>query len=92
MGLGLDSEVEKELEELRDDPQPVMLEMDKVTAWCLLSNLQLALRHPGNKGPSSQIARNVAMNIQAAICPEPESALARVAEQGWDERRIIIPQ
>lgn len=84
------NEVNDELEALRDDPQPVVLRMSKLSAWVLLSQLQLALRHPENVGPTSEIARTIAMNVQEALLPDPESALARLAESGWEERRIII--
>jgi hypothetical protein len=82
-------EVNAELEELKDDPQPVLLQMDKVSAWVLLTHLQLALRHPENNGPTAQIARNIALSIQEALCADPESALARMARAGWKEKRII---
>jgi len=84
-------DVNIELEALRDDPQPVALTIGKVAAWVLLGQLQLALRHPENNGPSSEIARQIAMSIQEAICPDPDSALARVAELGWEKRGIIVP-
>jgi hypothetical protein len=86
-------EVEAELEALRDDPQPVALEMDKISAWVVFQNLQVALSHPDNNGPSSAIARNVAKNFERALCPDPDSALARLARKGWkkvEETRIIV--
>lgn len=49
--------------------------------WVIMSMLQLALRHPGNIGPSSKIARGIVDRIQrlfAALDPE----LGRLAERG----------
>jgi len=85
-------EFNAELKKLRDDPQEVLLHLDKIAAWVVLCQLQLALRHPENKGATAEIARNVAMSIQEALCPEPESVLAMMAQSGWEERRIIVPQ
>lgn len=45
--------------------------------------IQLALRHPENIGPSSKIARQVALHIQELICPDPGSAFATMIELGW---------
>ena len=84
--------VNVELEALRDDPQPVALTIDKVSAWVLVAQLQLALRHPANNGPTSEIARHIATTILEGLSLDPDSALARLAEQGWQEGRIIIPQ
>ncbi len=92
MGTPSFDEVNDELEELHNDPQTVLLSMSKLSAWVLLGQLQLALRHPENIGPTSEIARTIAIEIQEAICPDPESALARLAENGWEKKRIIIIQ
>ena len=39
------------------------IELDLHSALCLVGNLQLALRHPGNKGPSAAVARRIVDGI-----------------------------
>lgn len=65
--------------------RPFILQTDALTAWCILSHLQLALRHPDNTGPTAQTAREVAEQIIATLT-EPGTALRQVAEMGWDAR------
>jgi hypothetical protein len=60
--------------------------------FAVLGNLQLALRHPGNKGPSTTIVRAFADLIQRALT-DVNSDLGRVCERGWHscfdvERRV----
>ena len=52
--------------------------------WAVFSCLQLALRHPKNTGPTAQVAERVTRQFQQMLAPDPESALAQVAEMGWD--------
>jgi hypothetical protein len=65
-----------------DRHPPVTLALSAMEAWCLLSQLQLALRHPANTGPTAALARQVAERLQAATC-RPGSALHEVAEAAW---------
>lgn len=58
------------------------LSIRPVDAWVLLSQLQLALRHTQNTGPSAEIARTFARRLQSLVAPH--GALAIVAERGWD--------
>jgi len=58
------------------------LSIRPVDAWILLSQLQLALRHPKNTGPSSEAAKQIARRLQSIVAPH--GALAAVAERGWD--------
>lgn len=59
------------------------LEMSGIQLWVVLANLQLALRHPGNRGPSAAIARGVAESLEGVVTRY--AAMARVAAMGWDE-------
>jgi hypothetical protein len=53
-------------------------------AWCMMAAIQLASRHPeAMKGPTLKVAVEMARHIQSVIATTP--ALARVAEQGWDQ-------
>lgn len=72
-----------ELEALKD--QPFILQTDAVTAWSLMSQLQLALRHPKNTGPTADMARKTARKIIDTLAP-PGTALREVAEMGWDRK------
>ena len=52
-------------------------------AFILVSQLQLALRHPHNQGASAAFTRQIANNLTDAIChyiPEARELI----EQGWD--------
>jgi hypothetical protein len=64
--------------------RPFILETDAVTAWAILTHLQLALRHPANKGPTSVVVRRVAQDLVDTLAP-PGSALREVADKGWDK-------
>jgi hypothetical protein len=50
-------------------------------AFVLLAQLQLALRHPGNTGVSSDVAREIAKKLQAHL---QGPVLEYVAELGWN--------
>ena len=75
---------QEEFKALCEDKQPVILELTKLQAWSLLGQIQLALRHPQNNGPTGDIAREIALGIQEKVAPSP--ALAEVARRGWDKR------
>jgi hypothetical protein len=64
--------------------KPFILETTAVHAWAIMSHLQLALRHPQNRGGTSRVAREVAEHIIDTLAPRG-SALRAVAERGWDE-------
>lgn len=70
----------KEFQELESKPV-IYLELSQLQAWILMSNLQLALRHPDNKGQSSKTAIEIATNLQNIVASE--GALKEVAEMGW---------
>jgi len=73
----------KEFAELDKDVQPVLLTMTKVQAWALMSQLQLALRHPENTGRTSTMAREIAETIERNVATTP--ALKEVARRGWHQ-------
>lgn len=56
--------------------------VDRRTAWALLAQLQLALRHPNNTGQVAELAEAFARSLQERL--GLTGALAAVAEQGWD--------
>ena len=74
----------EEFRNLCVDPQPIVLPLTKLQAWVLFSQLQLALRHPKNKGSSADIAKYIAEQIQKHVAVSP--ALAEVAKRGWNPK------
>lgn len=70
----------QEFAKLPEKPK-VTIRLFQIHAWVLLSQLQLALRHPKNTGKSSKIARDIAHQLQSLIATTP--ALAAIAEAGY---------
>lgn len=60
------------------------LEISPLAAFTLLSQLQLAFRHPGNTGSARLLAEDIARQLQKALCL-PGSALHEIAERGWHQ-------
>jgi hypothetical protein len=71
-----------ELAELLADTRPVTVRLSAIQAWGVLANLQLALRHPENSGPTGEWARQVALALQEIVAP-PGTARRELAEAGW---------
>lgn len=68
--------------------QPIVLDASGITLFMVFCQLQLAARHPSNKGESALIARNFAMEIQRAVCSiAPE--LQSICDAGWHEENDI---
>lgn len=80
----LEAQFVAEFKALAERKQNVCLEMKPLDAWIILSQLQLALRHPQNTGEAAQRARHIAHQLQAIVAPD--GALAIVALRGWDSR------
>jgi len=59
----------------------VTLTFSAVQLFILMSQLQLALRHPGNVGHSAIIAKDMAKLFQSIIAKDGD--LATIAEMGW---------
>lgn len=62
--------------------EPITLKLGADAGFFLLCQLQLALRHPANTGPTAQIIKNFALELQQRLvmqCPEAEE----VIEKGW---------
>jgi len=62
---------------------PLAVHINPYVAICVMGQLQLALRHPLNRGASAHVARTFADKLQAYLSQSP--ALAEVTEQGWHE-------
>ncbi len=59
----------------------IQLTLKPVEAWALMSELQLALRHPLNKGGTAKIAMKIAQSLQEQL--SITETLRKVAEMGW---------
>jgi len=79
----LEQQFKKEFETLSRRRSIVNLRLSTLEIWVVFSQLQLALRHPQNKGLSADIARKVAYRIQNKIAQN--GALAKVAQRGWSQ-------
>ena len=86
----LELKFKKEFEKLTRSRSIVNLRLSTLETWVVFSHLQLALRHPKNKGPSADIARKVAYRIQSKIAPT--GALAKVAQRGWSQEYDVVEE
>lgn len=72
----------RESERIQREGFIATLTLELRTALSLITHIQLATRHPGNRGPASEDATLIARAIQGAIAlRSPE--LGRLLEQGW---------
>lgn len=78
----LERQFSAEFAALSSRTQAIYLELSPLDVWIILSQLQLALRHPENVGESAAKARQIARQLQAFVAPD--GALAIVAERGWN--------
>lgn len=68
----------------------VVITLDAFTWMCVLGALQLAFRHPAYTGPSSDIVRNVAANIESEISLNERIAI--LLGMGWDPQFDVEPE
>jgi len=60
----------------------IILELSASVAVVLIGQLQLVLRHPANRGPSAEIVRDIAHQIEVHLGATP--ALRWLIARGWD--------
>lgn len=80
----LQDQVREELKELTLRP-PMAVEFPQELAFMVVSQLQLAFRHPSNTGPTRRVVEEFAQQLRGRICA-PGSALDVVIQMGADER------
>ncbi len=81
---GVPDDFSREFEAMYNDPTVLHVASNRFRLWCLMSAVQLASRHPeGAQTTPMKVAVQMARRIQTLIATTP--ALARVAEQGWDQ-------
>lgn len=69
------------IEKLSEERVPI--EIDMVTAICLIGSVQLASRHPKNVGPSARISQDFARDLQKIVV-EKFPAAEFILEAGWN--------
>ena len=79
-----EDEIKSALMETLKSDETVDLRFEKRQLWMVFSHLQLALRHPGAKGPTSEMVRELAKMIEDILAPS--GALRELAEMGWDPK------
>jgi hypothetical protein len=65
-----------------EDAEPILLQITADGAFMLLAQLQLALRHPANRGETAEVIKHLAVELQQRIVervPEVQSVL----DAGW---------
>jgi len=81
---------EQELKQL-ENAEPITVEIPPLVAIALISQVQLASRHPQNSGWSLEQAKFAAKQLQSYF--NPDSAVAKVLEMGWNSTfDVPIPQ
>ena len=75
--------LELELEALKDKGADIVLHLTPVQAFMLIGQIQLALRHPSNRGISAAIAEDLAHMLER-ILSEHGPALAELIARGWN--------
>ena len=65
------------------------LHLDLTAALAIVGNLQLAMRHPGNDGPSREVARTLIDGIIERMETSGFPASAALARMGDDPRRDV---
>ncbi len=61
---------------------PMSLALTGFEAFMLISHLQLALRHPGNKGPCAEMATQLVRTLQHLLS-EHDPCIGVVIEASW---------
>jgi len=79
--------VTREMKASRDFVLPVHLDLQ--TLLCLVGALQLALRHPGNNGQSSQVVKDVVDAIIDRLEGHQFTAIAELMRLGFNPEHDI---
>ncbi len=61
------------------------LDLTVPDAVILVGQIQLALRHPANTGPSAMRVRDIALHLQTAL-GRVDPVLEQLCKLGWDKR------
>ncbi len=80
--LSLEERFKREFDALFRNENTITLEFSQMDVWVVFGQLQLALRHPKNTGPTAAWASAIARALQPLVAP-PGTAMAELAERGW---------
>ena len=69
---------------MQDQTSSIHLDLTRWQAYCLIAQLQLALRHPGNTGMSRPVVEQIAHDLESVFSDSP--ILSRLLRMGWRER------
>ncbi|MDX2215465.1 MAG: hypothetical protein SFY66_19535 [Oculatellaceae cyanobacterium bins.114] len=72
----------EQIGKILDEAEPIEMAIMPFRAFVLVGQIQLALRHPQNRGPSADVARDMAIRLQARL-GQIHPAIAEALEHGW---------
>ena len=61
---------------------PVNFSIDGLTTFMIISQLQLAMRHPGNRGQTSQVVRDIVIDLQNQLQTRSPD-IKPILDKGW---------
>jgi len=67
----------------------LQLELTALEAMTLLSQMQLALRHPANRGPSADLVRKIAQVLEQFLA-KLGPATAEICRRGWEPEHDVV--
>lgn len=71
------------VQRMQDRKTMIAVYLDPASATSLIASIQLALRHPGNVGPTAEINRKLADALIARL-EQDEPALGPILRLGYD--------
>ncbi len=77
------TKLSEDFQTLADQENKIKFELTFFDCWVLLGLIQLALRHPLNRGGSAKIGYKIAKQIEARVTITEN--LKRLAELGWTD-------
>lgn len=83
-------EIKAGMEALKNAP-PIPMSCDPIAGFMILCQLQLAFRHPHNKGDAANTAKQFALSLQERLI-ELYPPIAEFLEKGWYEIFDVNPQ
>jgi hypothetical protein len=75
----------RELKEMDKSGMLVRIDLDAAQTLMLISQLQLALKHPDNSGPAAKYGRELTQKLCRNFPATRWPATAKVLAAGWEE-------
>jgi hypothetical protein len=86
----LEAQFIAEFKALAERTDLIHIALTPIQIWTLIGQVQLAIRHPENTGPSRQTAEHIVRQLAAIVAPS--GTLAALVEQGWGQRHDAVKQ